>query len=36
MILTTIRLTDNTEEVKIKENDLAIKADIEEEDLINA
>ena len=35
MILTIIRLIDNIGEVEIKEDDLAIEADIEEEDLIN-
>jgi len=35
MILTIIGLTNNTGEVKIKEDDLAIEADIEEEDLVN-
>jgi len=35
MILIIIKLTDNTKEIKIKEDDLVIKADIEEEDLVN-
>ena len=35
IILTIIRLINNIREVKIKENDLAIEADIKEEDLVN-
>jgi len=35
MILITIRLINNIGEIKVKEDDLAIEADIEKEDLIN-
>jgi len=35
MILTIIRLTYNIREVKVKEDDLVIEADIKEEDLVN-
>jgi len=35
MILTIIKLTNNTGEVEIEEDDLGIEANTEEEDLIN-